>query len=63
MVALTKELNDRGFASSATAYHLGRILTGLGILEQIIQQDDHSEASQHKFDLVFDGVEKHLKGL
>ena len=63
LMTLEKDLNDRGFASSATSYHLDRILTGLGILERIMQQDDHSETNQHEFDLVFVGVEKHLQNL
>ena len=63
LLSLRNDLEDRGFASSATAYHLGHIFTGLEILEGIMGQKDRSEATQHKFDLIFDGVEKHLNNL
>lgn len=63
LLSLRKDLEDLAFASSATAHHLDHIFTGLEILDGIMRQKDHSEATQHQFHLIFDGVEKHLKNL
>jgi DNA-binding protein YbaB len=63
MTGLQKELDDRGFSSEATSYHLRLIFTGLGLLEEIFEQRALSSDSQDKLDLLFDGFEKNMNEL
>jgi hypothetical protein len=60
---LKRELDTRGFGSKSITNDFDRILTGLGILDSIIQQNEYAESDQHKFDLVYDGIEKNIKEL
>jgi hypothetical protein len=60
---LREDLHDRGFATKATDYDFDRIFAGLGILNSVMAREKHVEADQHKFDLVFDGIEKRIQDL
>lgn len=63
MKTLEDDLQKRGFTSSATSHPLGVIFTGLELLEKIIGRDSPSPDNQNEFDLIFDGVEKHVGDL
>ncbi len=60
---LKKEIDARGFGSAAVTYDFNRVLTGLEIVAAIIRQKKHTESDQHKFDLVYDGIEKNIREL
>ena len=61
MTDLQKDLHDRELGSKATSYHLERIFTGLGLLEDIMRKSVHSPATQTEFDFLFDGFDKSMR--
>lgn len=60
---LRRELDIRGFGSAEVTYDFGRIQVGLETLDFMMHQEAHSEADQHKFDLLYDGIEKRINEL
>ena len=59
MNTLQQELAVRGFELTITSYHMERIVTGLDLLEGIMNKSSASN-TQPKFDLIYDGVEKNI---
>lgn len=63
LFGLQQELVDRGFKSATTSYHLERILTGLDLLNGLMNNSPTSSKTQHEFDLIYDGIEKNINAL
>jgi hypothetical protein len=60
---LHTDLKRRGFGDKATADQVERILVGIGLLEEILNREDRTSATQHEFDLIFGGLEKTINSL
>ena len=63
MIKLQQELAERGFELESTSYHLERILTGLEMLDTLMDNGPHSSKTQHKFDLNYNGIETNINAL
>jgi hypothetical protein len=58
IVELQADLGSRGFGSEAIDGYIERIFAGLRLLEEIISRNSSTKDDQHKFDLLYDGIEK-----
>jgi hypothetical protein len=61
--SLQQEVEDCGFGTLDISYSIERLLTGINLLENILNKKTASFESQYQLDIVYDGIEKDIVDL
>jgi hypothetical protein len=60
VIEFQDEIDHRGFSSEGIVHHIRLVLTGISLLEAILDGDHATLERQDEFDLIHDGVEKNV---